>query len=634
MATTVVPSNFIVEAVITTAGITAAINAGVDGPQITVTGFRIGSQSFADGAQALVTDTDVDGFVFQGTTSQISYTVVDQDTVMWTISLDSTIGNFEIGQIGLLLSDNVLWAKAVYPAESPKYMSDPPNTVGNFKFYKILMRLANVANLINLTILTSDDANLPEVPTELVLPPALSSPFDCYMVDNHTHIGVPTTALRFNDNWYHSPHHLNPGQGSGVLVVSPTSFDASAPTFGPVSFNAATLTYGAADSQDGSKNVIGVRTSTFEITLLGQMPGSLCGLGTTVLTPGTLFYVGTEATAGQLTTTISGAPIALAVSSTDICIFSAALTGLGGASIFWAGDFGGTANALTAALDGFSPAAGEIVAGIVAAPNTGPATIDINSTTATAIELADGVALSGGEMDGLVLFMFDGAVYRIISPPDLNFLREIGSQFVIIVTTNNTLPVASIGSLVEMGSASAGTFITTLSDATQTPNGRWWLFNNSAHIQTIAAVEGQTIAATGVSATTYSLGVLQGILLDSDGTNWTAIASTGATGPAGPTGATGAAGPTGATGPRGLTGATGSSGTPGSAGAPGVQGPEGPAGPQGPVGPSFQFTYGGVGSVLLSNGFVTPNSVGFVGTWQQVGIFFSNGTAILYQRVA
>ncbi len=311
------PTSYSVSGVITNAGITAAIQAGTAGPQINITGFRIGSASAVDGAVALVTDTDVDSFVYQGTAAQVSYLIIDADSAMFRIELDTTVGNFSVGNIGLTMANNVLFAKAVMPAESVKYMSIPPTTVGNIKFYNIVMRLANIASLINLTIIESLTAAIPEVASELALPPALSSPFDAYMVDNHTHVGVPTTALRLNGNWYHSPHRLYPGQGQCVIACSPGLFASNVTVPSAVYLNTGTELFTLADGANPSTAGMGMCTSTFEVTVSGQVPGTLLGV-TGTLSPGTLYYVNTASLAGKLTTAPIGQPVAVAVSTTDI----------------------------------------------------------------------------------------------------------------------------------------------------------------------------------------------------------------------------------------------------------------------------------------------------------------------------
>ena len=314
-------TNYVVSGIITQAGITAAINAGQTGPNFDVSGFRIGSQSANEGATALSTDTDVDGFVYQGNPTQLSYNIVDQDTIMWTIALDTTVGNFEIGNVGIVMPGNVLLCKAVYPAQTLKYMSNPPTTVGNVLYYKILMRLANIASLINVTIIESLTASLPEVPTEVQLPDAFSSPYNAYMVDNHTKLGTPTVALRLNGNWFHAGHYSSAGMNDTVLPVPPAMFDTAVPTTtlttsaasAVVAYHPATSTFVKMDSTETGIYCIGLRVSSYQIVTKGFVAVDPNIFGT--LIPGTIYYADGGANAGKLTTTENAYPVALAIYS-------------------------------------------------------------------------------------------------------------------------------------------------------------------------------------------------------------------------------------------------------------------------------------------------------------------------------
>jgi hypothetical protein len=330
------PTTYQTSGVITDVGIAAAIAAGVTGPQINLGGYRIGSDSAMQGAVALTTDVDVDSLVYSGPVSNITYTIIDADTINWKIRLDTTVGNFEIGNVGIILEDGTLFCKAVLPGQSYKWISNPPTTVGNIKYLNIIMHLANAQGLINLTIMESDTASLPEVATELVLPEASSTPYNAWMVDNHTHGGIPTTALRLNGKWWHATHRENPGQGQGVLVSSADKFSTvdtvldgigvvyAAPAVGPVGFDQDLNKFVAADPVRVQSRVIGVRTSTFEVMTLGIIPGASIGIIGT-LVPGTPYYADTGVNAGKFSTTINGDAIAFAVSATDVWVDTTSL---------------------------------------------------------------------------------------------------------------------------------------------------------------------------------------------------------------------------------------------------------------------------------------------------------------------
>ena len=262
--------------VVTAAGIAASIAAGRAGPQIVVVGYHIGENSAMEGAVASATDTEVDSLVYAGGVKDMSYSQISADTVVWRIRLDSTVGNFDYGNVGLILQDGSLFCKAVMPGRDYKYETEGTSP-GNNRYINILLRLANSASLINLSFISTLDCNLPEVIDETHLPPAGTSTFDVYLTDNHTHIGVPVTSARVNDAWWHAPHRLMPGQGQGVMPVGSAAFALNptasgyqpAPVNGPVAWDPSSNFFVAADGNDPSIPAVGVRTSTFEITTLG-----------------------------------------------------------------------------------------------------------------------------------------------------------------------------------------------------------------------------------------------------------------------------------------------------------------------------------------------------------------------------
>jgi hypothetical protein len=120
----------------------------------------------------------------------------------------------------------------------------------------------------------------------------------------------------------------------------------------------------------------------------------------------------------------------------------------------WAGTFGGSANVLTATL---APAptlliAGLKITGILAASNTGAATLNVNALGAVPIILADGTALLGGELVSgqRASFFFDGASFVLvfIGPAlDVRYLRtaQTSSFFVNASTGSDSTGNGSSG---------------------------------------------------------------------------------------------------------------------------------------------------------------------------------------------
>lgn len=312
-------------------GISAAIQAGATGPQMNVAGFRIGSASAAEGATALETDTDVDSFVYAGDTSMLTYNQIDEDTLVWIVALPRSVGDFAVGNICITLQGGANLCKAVFSGQSPKYRDNMPAVVGNYKVYNIVMHLANAAGLINLSVLTANNASLPEVPTELDLPDPTTTPYNAYLVRNHTHIGQPCIAVRVVNAWTFSAHYDAPNAGRGIVAVSPTMFmsaDAygskAALAQGAVGWNKTPKQFMAADGASLTEVPVGVRISSYQVVTLGMISGASAGVSGT-LTPGTPYYAGTGANTGKLVTAVNGPMLAVAVSATDLYVDTTSL---------------------------------------------------------------------------------------------------------------------------------------------------------------------------------------------------------------------------------------------------------------------------------------------------------------------
>jgi hypothetical protein len=109
-----------------------------------------------------------------------------------------------------------------------------------------------------------------------------------------------------------------------------------------------------------------------------------------------------------------------------------------------------------------------------------------------------------------------------------------------------------------------------------------------------------------------------------DPTNWSLLASQGATGPQGPAGATGSAGPTGAQGPAGATGAQGLQGATGLTGSTGAQGPAGATGPIGPQGLQGSAGTAGPQGTPGTPGPIGPAGLNWQGQWTAGTLYLVN----------
>jgi len=189
--------------IITNAGITASINASTTGPQIRVSYFKIGSQIIS--LDASITDVVGEVYSSKNTSNKISYSIVDVDTVQYEIILDESVGPFLVGNIGLYLDDNTLFAiMGLVSAETKT--ATVGETAGNRKQFTFTLKLGNQATITDFSLVVNNYTNLPEVATEAGLPVASIPPtIHTYMVNNHTQYGSPAIAHWVNSTWTFAP---------------------------------------------------------------------------------------------------------------------------------------------------------------------------------------------------------------------------------------------------------------------------------------------------------------------------------------------------------------------------------------------------------------------------------------------
>jgi hypothetical protein len=292
--------------VITKAGITAAINAGVNGPLINIDHFKVGS--------ALITPVDtmtnVTGEVYTGTSGQMTYRVVDENTTDYIIILDESVGDFQIGNLGLFLADGTMFTLSGY-AQTMFKRKSAGNDLGNRRILQVTVKYSNLASISNFTIQLLQLLSLPEVPTEADLPNPTSPPFNTYQVQFHTIARQTCLAYRYGNRWHFSAERLLAGEGQGVIPLATSVFDVAATVGKIVSLNYATNTYTIGNPGDSAQPPLGIRTGTNQVTTFGLYQDV-----TATWTPGARMYVGTGGLLGTLTQTNTGYPIGWALTST------------------------------------------------------------------------------------------------------------------------------------------------------------------------------------------------------------------------------------------------------------------------------------------------------------------------------
>lgn len=236
--------------VITDAGINAAINAGLNGPKISVTKVKIGSTILNPTSDM----TDVANEVWSGNVSYIQYQIMDERTFLFKITLDESIGDFDIGNIGLFLEDGTMFCISTLLGIEKKIKNNTP-VVGNRKTFEIPIVLSGLSGLINLNLLVPDECSLPFVQTEESLPDPTLAPFSVYEVIYQTELKSPALALRTPTGWYYAVVTSADTGGSFDL----NSFAQGIEVGDLVYFDAVSGLFKLADGTDETKGYIGIR---------------------------------------------------------------------------------------------------------------------------------------------------------------------------------------------------------------------------------------------------------------------------------------------------------------------------------------------------------------------------------------
>lgn len=275
---------------ITNVGIDALLNAGLNGPKISVTKVRIGS--------ALITPstsmTDVTDFVWEGGSEYIQYQVVDSRTFMFKITLDESIGDFLIGNVGLFMEDGTMLTITGLLTQVMKLQNNPPQ-VGNRHVFCIPITLSGVSGLINVSVIVPDECSIPFVQTERDLPPVNSAAYSVYEIMYHTILQVPCLAIRsMLSGWVYikaqtgeegggfSPSMFEDGCTSGTLLY----FDTNAGIFRP------------ADGLNDNRGYLGVMGSMYNVVSDGAFYSEKWNL-----VAGTNYYADGGSNAGGVTIT-------------------------------------------------------------------------------------------------------------------------------------------------------------------------------------------------------------------------------------------------------------------------------------------------------------------------------------------
>jgi hypothetical protein len=272
-------------------------------------------------------ETDIVGdLVYVGFPSQLQYAIVNDNTVQYIVSLDESVPSgtpnfFYIGRIGLFMDNgdgtSSLFSITSIDASSPDYkFATTPTIVGNRLSYNIYLAISDAANIANFTIQLLDLLTIPEVTSELSLPPPDGVAFNTYQVMKHSITRVPAIAFRETATqgrvpsaWLMGSERLLPGQGEGVVPLDPSFFDTLASVGKVVGLDSTNQRIIIGEPAT-NRYVVGIRSSSEEITNYGVYvdPSPPTGVA-----PFAKLYADTAPNAGKITLTNNNWPIGYAL---------------------------------------------------------------------------------------------------------------------------------------------------------------------------------------------------------------------------------------------------------------------------------------------------------------------------------
>lgn len=273
-----------------TAGGIAAVMAASGGPQIVINKVHFGAVNSEPNAGM----TGVPAFVYEASGAALRYSVRDQNSVVFRVTLDESVGDFTIGSIGLVLSNGTVFSISSLAAPVQKVKTQGA-TVGNRLSWSIPLVMSGIASVANLTVLVNDTFQIPEVTNQGLLPAANISPYNTYIVRQHSGYGNRTTfATAVNGTWHFHPEDLGAAALSETNVLTlPGKFDAGSSQGVPVWYDAATATFKAVTSPS-TQTPRGIRGAGDTL----YMGGSYYTHPSSIFTAGSTYYVQANGTLG------------------------------------------------------------------------------------------------------------------------------------------------------------------------------------------------------------------------------------------------------------------------------------------------------------------------------------------------
>jgi hypothetical protein len=190
-------------------------NAPGLGFQLQVVNFKLGAlnNTFNPAATTLP-----GGVVYTGLPGQMkAMRTNDDNTILYYIELDGSVGDFTYGSVGLYLADGTLLTYESLPEVRSKISNNNlPEAVGNIHCYHIPVTITRSNLIFDLTLPEMTYMSLPRVAQTADLPDPGSAPYSAYIVTS----GVANTpALAFSQGT-HWTQVYNNDELSGTWIAN------------------------------------------------------------------------------------------------------------------------------------------------------------------------------------------------------------------------------------------------------------------------------------------------------------------------------------------------------------------------------------------------------------------------------
>lgn len=144
------------------------------------------------------------GIVYTASSPQISYSKLNDRTILIKVTLDSSVGDFTYGSVGLYLSTGELFAYDIFPIVT-KTKSNLPGVYGDTQTRYYAVTCQNISSSVNLSFDAIVPSELPTVDNSHDLPDADESLNTLYIVKSIAQLGGnPGLAYTDGIDWHYS----------------------------------------------------------------------------------------------------------------------------------------------------------------------------------------------------------------------------------------------------------------------------------------------------------------------------------------------------------------------------------------------------------------------------------------------